>query len=407
MKRRDFLKGAVVGAGLFGSGMLPGRAKADDWGKKRHGKDFYRIDSYCHFSQLDYITELEALNGSGQLNSQRALIQRIKSMYDVGDRLKMMDACGIDVSILGPQPFIETAGPGVYANPTKALQAAQYINNEIAGIVAQHPHRFKWVALLPTNLPSSPANVDIMLKEFTRAVTNNDPSNPLASAAVGGCFIVSPTAKPPDHADYLKLYAKAVELNVPLWIHPGRPLTYPDYLSDPAIPGSDPPIVPSKYYLFLLLDWLLDSSVAMARIAFSGVFNDTLHPELFPKLIIHHKGALVPLFQNRLTYDLYQTIPGLSYGIDPSVPQPYLDLFKNFYCDTVFSGNASFETEIVQIAYDFFGPDHVLFGTDASFSTNDGKDGTLNARYSVEALQLRNKDIQNIFSNNILNIIPH
>jgi len=112
------------------------------------------------------------------------------------------------------------------------------------------------------------------------------------------------------------------------------------------------------------------------------------------------------LFQNRLTYDLYQEI-GLSYGIDPSVPQPSPDLFKNFYVDTVFSGNASFETEIVQIAYDFFGPDHVLFGTDASFSTNDGRDGTLNARYSVEALQLPNKDVQNIFSNNILKIIPH
>ena len=51
MKRRDFLKGAVVGAGLLGSGVLPGRAKADDREKKRHGEHFYRIDSYCHFSQ--------------------------------------------------------------------------------------------------------------------------------------------------------------------------------------------------------------------------------------------------------------------------------------------------------------------------------------------------------------------
>jgi uncharacterized protein len=405
MKRRDFLKGTMIGAGAVASGMLPGNSKAassnasgNTFGNKRQGVDFFRIDSYCHFSQEDYIKELEDLNASGQPNSQRALIKGIKSMYDVGDRLQMMDACGIDVSILGPQPFIETAGPGVYANPLKAPVAAQFINNEMAGIVAQHPNRFKWVALLPTNLPSTPANVDIMLKEFTRVITNNDPSHPLASTAVGACFVVSPTLKPPDHADYLALYAKAVEFNVPLWIHPARPLNYPDYTSDvPAL---------SKYYLFLLLDWLLDSSVAMARIAFSGVFNDTLHPELFPKLIIHHKGALVPLFQNRLTYDLYQTI-GLSYGINPSVPQPYLDLFKNFYVDTVFSGNASFETEIVQIAYDFFGPDHVLFGTDASFSTNDGRDGTLNARYSVENLRLPNKDIENIFANNILNIIPH
>jgi predicted TIM-barrel fold metal-dependent hydrolase len=258
----------------------------------------------------------------------------------------------------------------------------------MAAIVAGHPDRLKWIALLPTNLLSTSANVSAMLNEFSRAV---------GIGAVGACFAVSPTLKAPDHADYLALYAKAVELKVPLWIHSSRPGNYADYQGEPA----------SKYFLYLLLGYLLDSSVAMARIAFSGVFNDTAHPENFPKFIIHHKGALVALFQNRLTYDLYQTIPGLNYGIDPSVPQPYKDLFKNFYVDTVFSGDETFETEIVQIAYDFFGSDHVLFGTDASFSTNDGKDGILNARYSVEAMNLPNKEIQNIFSNNILNIIPH
>jgi predicted TIM-barrel fold metal-dependent hydrolase len=215
-------------------------------------------------------------------------------MHNVEDRLKVMDACGIDVSILGPNPFIETAGPGVYGIPTKALEAAQYINDRMADIVAAHPDRFKWVALLPTNLPSSAPNVDIMLNEFTRAVSNG---------AVGACFVVAPTLKPPDHADYLELYARAVELGVPLWIHPSRGAvpSFDYYNQEPK----------SMYYLFLLLDWLLDSSVAMVRIAFSGVFNDTAHPEKFHKLIIHHKGALVPLFQDRLKYDFYPAI-GLS-----------------------------------------------------------------------------------------------
>jgi len=386
MKRRDFLKSAVVGAGLLGSGMLPGHTKAaNNWGKRKQGVDFYRIDSYAHFGPLDYITLLEQLNSPiPPPNSQRPIIQPIQSMWDVNARLKMMDDCGIDVSILVPQPFIETAA-NVYKDPVLALQAAQFINNKIAGIVAQHPDRFKGVALLPTNLPSSSSNQAIMIAEFVRAVGNG---------AVGACFIVSPTAKPPDHPDYLQLYAKAVDLNVPLWIHPSRPLIYPDYTSDV------PPL--SKYYLFLLLDWLLDSSVAMARIVFANVFG--LYTNV--KIIIHHKGALVPLFQNRLTYDLYDEI-GLATGIPSTVSKPYLDHFKNFYVDTVFSGNASFETEIVQIAYDFFGPDHILFGTDAAFSTNDGRTGTLNARYSVEDLQVPNKDVRNIFSNNILKIIPH
>ena len=183
-----------------------------------------------------------------------------------------------------------------------------------------------------------------------------------------------------------------LKLNVPLWIHPARPATYPDYPSDGPI---------SKYYLFMLLGWILDSSVAMARIVFKGVFDT--HPDL--KIIIHHKGAITALFQNRLTYG-YLIEQNITQNMPP-VSQPYVEHFKKFYVDTAFSGNESFETEIVKIAYDFFGADHVLFGTDAPLSTNSGRDGTLNARYSVENLQLPNKDINNIFSNNILNIIPH
>jgi uncharacterized protein len=386
MKRRDFLKGAVVGAGLLGSGMVSGRAKADNhFGKKKHGVDFYRIDSYCHFAPLDYITELENLNlPIAPPNGQRAQIEKTPSLWDVNERLHLMDECEIDVSILMPNPFIESA-VNVYKDPGKALTAAKYINDEIANIVSKYPKRFKQVAILPTNLPSTPDNVSIMLSEFERAVGNG---------AVGGCFIVSPTMKPPDHPDYMALYGKAVDLDVPLWIHPNRSITSPDYTSDV------PPL--SKYYLWLLLDWLLDSSVAMARIVFANVFG--LYPKV--KIIIHHKGALVPLFQNRLTYILYDQI-NLPTGIPAGVQKPYIDQFKKFYVDTVFSGNESFETEIVQIAYDFFGPDHVLFGTDASYSTNDGKDGILNARYSVEDLQVTKKELENIFSNNILKIIPH
>jgi len=60
-----------------------------------------------------------------------------------------------------------------------------------------------------------------------------------------------------------------------------------------------------------------------------------------------------------------------------------------------------------KIAYDFFGPDRILFDTDAAFGASDGRDGILRARFSVEDLHVPRKVIANIFSNNILNIIPH
>ena len=107
MKRRDFLKGAAIGAGVLASGMLPGRAKADDWGKRKKGVNFYRIDSYAHFAPMDYITLLEQLNlPIPPPNSQRPIIEPILAMHDVTDRLKMMDDCGIDVSIrILPNPL--------------------------------------------------------------------------------------------------------------------------------------------------------------------------------------------------------------------------------------------------------------------------------------------------------------
>jgi len=42
----------------------------------------------------------------------------------------MLDDCGMDVSILIPQPFIETAA-NVAKGPTKTLEAAQFITDEI------------------------------------------------------------------------------------------------------------------------------------------------------------------------------------------------------------------------------------------------------------------------------------
>ncbi|MGO8990147.1 MAG: amidohydrolase family protein [bacterium] len=385
MKRRDFLMGALISSGLLGSGLLPRLGKSAEWGKRKQRKDFYRIDSFCHFTTFKYIEWLEA--HSFYPNSFRPAAEPNPSMYDVNARLKMMDACGIHLSILVPLPNIETAGP-VYNNPTLALQAAQFINNEIAAIVAQYPKRFLGVALLPTT------NADIMLNEFERAVRQLN--------AVGGYFIVSPTAKPPDAPDYMLLYKKAVELNVPLWIHPSRPMTYPDYTLDPVAPS--PPYPPntrlSKHWLYLILGWVLDSSIAMSRIVIKGVFDT--YPNL--KLITHHRGAMIPLFASRLqgSFDFFDEMGA---GIDTPIFKPYINHFKKFYCDTTCSCGP--EIELVQVAYNFFGPDRVLFGTDAPYSTGYGRDGTMASRYNVEGLNVTDRALENIFSKNILKIIPH
>lgn len=372
MIRRDLLRAAVTGAiatAMAGRGRLSAAREKNKRSREEEPHKFYTIDAYGHFSFLGYLDLLERL--SGRQDPSRAMTASRAAALNPEVRLKAMDESGVDATVLIPGPFIESA-PGVQADPVKASQAARFINDETAKLAAQYPKRFLPVALLPTS------NAEVMLSEFERAVTQLH--------MVGACIVVSPVAKPPDHPDYMSLYAKAADLDVPVWIHPGRPTTYADYAGESE----------SKYQISMMLGWPMDSSVGMCRIAFSGVFDK--HPEL--KIIIHHRGGLIPLLWSRIVGILtvnekFMTVPSIS--------KPYVKHLKRFYCDTASSGH---EPELLRLAYDFFGPDHVLYGTDSPNDGNGGITMTNNARYDVEHMGISDAAMKKVFSENLLRIMP-
>lgn len=378
MKRRDFLKNAMLASGLLGMGQLPDFSQKEFEEQqaialeKKKEKDIYRIDGYCHFSSMSIIDFLEEASGI-RPHVFRSLFANTPTLINVDERLAMMDETGVDLSVLVPLPWIETAPP-VYANPQLAAQAAQILNDAIAEVVAGHPDRFVGVALLPTTNP------DVMLAEFERAVNE--------LGMVGGFYVVGPTVKPPDHPDYEQLYQKAVELNLPLWMHPSRPGNYPDYVGEPG----------SQWQIWQALSWLLDSSQAMVRLVFNGLFDR--YPDL--KLIIHHHGALIPLFAQRMQngWDYFEQNTGVKQPT--SISSPYIEHFKKFYCDTATQGR---EPLLIQIALNFFGSDRVLFGSDGPMDVTAGRLFTNAAIDSVEDLKLKKKDREKIFSKNILRLI--
>lgn len=383
MKRRDFLKEAMFASGLLGMGVLPefpGGVAQDQPAipsqKKKKPpkppKKGSRIDAYCHFSMMSIIDYLE--NNSGiRPHVFRSLFSNTPTLIDVNERLALMDETGVDLSILVPLPWIETAPP-VYANPQLALGAAQLFNDDLANIVANNSDRFLGVALLPTT------NTDVMLSEFERAVNELH--------MVGGFFVVGPTVKPPDHSDYEQLYRKATELDVPLWIHPSRPGNYPDYVGEPG----------SKFQVWQTLSWLLDSSTAMVRIVFAGVFDR--YPDL--KLIIHHHGALIPQYAQRMQngWDYFEQNTGQKQPTD--ISSPYIEHFKKFYGDTATQGN---EPLLIQMALNFFGPNHLVFGSDGPMDAESGRIFTNDSISSITELGLSKKDEEKIFSGNILRLI--
>lgn len=361
MDRRRFLQAGLISAAAASlQGARPSAARAA-------GAPAEKIDSYSHFSAMRVIDYLEAAGGPTP-HVFRSLFANTPTLIDPGQRLRLMDDFGIARSVLVPLPWLETA-PAVHADPAKCREAARLLNDELAQVAARRPDRFTAVAVLPTTTP------ELMLAELRRAVRE--------LGMAGGMFVTGPTVKRPDHPEYEALYAEASRLDVPLWIHPSRPPFLPDYVDEKD----------SKFQVWQTLSWLQDSSTAMVRIVFAGVFER--YPTL--KLVIHHHGALVPLFAQRMQYgwDYFEQSAGARQPT--TISRPYIEHFKKFYCDTATQGN---EPRLLEMAAAFFGPDRVLFGTDAPMDATAGRSFTADAIASVEGMRIPAADAAKIFHGN-------
>ena len=384
MKRRDFIKttgGGILGATLAGSLTTKAFAQSPQVGNSNnggHSQPSYLIDAYTHSVPLEWLTLLEQLWGI-PAHPAKALYRQIPPAYDVNARLSQMEKTGVEMSVL--VPFNLESSMPVWAVEDKAIQASQFYNNFIAdNWVAPHPGKFKAVAVVPSVTQAA------MVNELTRAVQEK--------GCVGAILAAGPSCKPLDHVDYMGaggLYEKAQQLNVPLWIHPVHAPTIPDY----TYPGQP---VPSPYYLGSILGWPYDSSIAACRLMFSGVFDK--YPDL--KLVLHHQGALLPTWWDRIDgmMQFYATTgnPGI-----PTISKPWIDHAKKFYVDTCCPG---MQPGVFKLAYDFFGPDHCLFGTDTPMDYTLDQSLVSLSLASIQANKLGAKAEQKIYSNNVLAILP-
>lgn len=331
-----------------------------------------KIDAYTHISPPGFLDFLEGVSGNRHVFRQ--LFANTPTLTDPDKRLALMDRHGIDANVLVPLPWIEGVR-GVYDDPAMSVKAARVCNDGLRSVVLAHPERFYGVALLP-----AAGGSEQMVAELERSVVE--------LGLVGGVLFLGPTVKPLDHAVYEPVYQKAEELDVPLWLHPCRPGSHPDYPDEPF----------SKYLLWQMLGWVSDSSVAMARLVFSGVFQR--HPKL--KLITHHHGALIPTFAKRIESCLDQFTANSDLDLKISVQRPYLEHFKNFYCDTATLG---FEPAVVQHACDFFGADHVLFGSDTPLDAKAGDIIAPETDRTIRALDLTPAQRRAIYGGNILRLL--
>jgi uncharacterized protein len=360
--RRDFLLAAGTAATLGFDATLASAATATT------NSSVARIDAHSHFSPLKFLDFVEKAEGRPFV--LRMFLMGRPALTEVSARIEQLDRNDIEVNVLVPVPWIE-AFPKVYNDPALAVQAARLMNDELAAVVAGNPKRFRGVAILPTVDP------DAMVAELHRAVTQ--------LGFLGAYVAVGPTAKRMDHPDYEHLYKALLELDATLWLHPSRP-PLPDYTDEKL----------SQYYEWQLVGWPYDTTSAMFRIVFSGVFDR--YPTL--RVVAHHHGAFVPLLAPRFAnlwpdFEVERPMP-------TKVSRPYIDHFRKFYCDTAASG---FSPKALELAIDFFGPDRVLFGTDAPFGINGGQTFISETLRSIDAMAVSPEVRTAVLSKNAIRIL--
>ena len=286
------------------------------------------------------------------------MVKRVTSipmLYDIEARVRMMDQWpGYQQVLTLSNPPIETiAGPG----DTPAL--ARVANNELKRICETRPDKFPaWVASLPLN------NVEGSLEEMDRAI---------ASGARGIQIFTNVNGRPLDDAEFFPIFEHATSYHkVPIWMHPARDARVADY------PGE----AKSKYEIWQVLGWPYETSVAMARIVFSGMFDRL--PEM--KIITHHLGAMIPYFEGRVgplwdqlgTRTSDEDYSSILAAMKEKGRRP-IDYFRLFFNDTAVGG----ARPAIRCGLDFFGADRVLFATDCPF---DPEGGPMFIRETITAL---------------------
>jgi len=244
----------------------------------------------------------------------------MEKMYNLELRRKEMEAAKITKQILSVGP------PGVDRMdiPT-ALAEARKCNDQLAEVVENNPEEFAALAILPLQ------SIEEALQEMDRAIKD---------LGFKGVMINSNIArKPLDSPEFFPFYEKAAHLKVPIYIHPTVPVCT-DFQNE--------------YALFVVLGFLFDSSLAVARLILSGVLDKYPHTQF----VVSHLGTLLPFIKQRLD-DQWLSFPPALRGAISTPPSNYLN---RFYTDTVNNYPPSYD-----LAKGIFPIDHILFGTDYPF----------------------------------------
>jgi len=294
---------------------------------------FTKVDIFTHILTPKYAARYAEINPKILKRPEFTALPT----SDLSIREKLMSRCPdvLQVITMANVPLEKWA-------PEHAVELARIGNEEFAELVLRRPDLFfAAVAVVPLN------DIDAALDEIDYAINTLRLAGIQVPTRVGTQWLASEQYRP--------ILAKMAELGKPIWIHPD----HNDQLDDDA--GG--------------FNWTFETSHCMLRLVESGIFND--FPDI--KFIIHHAGAMIPFFRERIKYLM---------AVVPQTTQNIHEHFRKFYVDTALYGN----TSGLNCACNYFGVDHMLFGTDAPLGPNMVQD-TIR---SIERMSISEEDKEKI-----------
>lgn len=291
------------------------------------------VDIYTHILPDPFFREMSRV--SPKLENIGARLRGVKKLFDLDLRFAEIDTLGDYAQIISlPNPPLEEIAEGA-----TAASLARVANDAMAELCARHPRRFPaFVAAVSLD------DVDSALAEAERAITT--------LGAVGIQIFTNIAGHPLDEPRFAPVFAALAAHDLPIWLHPARTAAMPDYAAEKK----------SRFEMWWCFGWPYETSVAMARLVFSGVLDR--HPGL--KIVTHHLGGgMIPFFDGRIGAGM-EVLGSRTSDEDyskvlPSLKRPHLDYFREFHADTALFGAGNG----LICGLDFFGADRVVFATDA------------------------------------------
>jgi aminocarboxymuconate-semialdehyde decarboxylase len=315
------------------------------------------IDGFAHIMPREVYHAFADTHPTEMLLSHDA-----EHFWDVERRVADMDTYGIDRQVL------TLASPPSWRGIDRgdALELTRLANDEIARIAERRQSRFIPTATLPFLSGE-------FLDEFDRCIED---------LGVAGVQIFSTVdGTPLDDEAFRPFFEKAAAADVPVWMHP--------QLSEYAITGD------SVFYA-KVFGWLFDTSVALARLVFSGIMQQ------FPELTIipHHMGGMIPHFADRIAtfYEARDFYPHEGWA---ELDEPVLKYFRRFYGDTVLNGSVS----SLECGYDFFGADQLIFATDYPYGPDGGRKWLREIPASIRRMDATDDEKRQIIGGNLKRLI--